>query len=658
MASRGDSGASAKRQRRRGDPEEGREPSAAAEEKDLISSLLHDLRLQILRHLPLKSAIRTGALSTKWRGLWARRWPEPSSIRRRVSRRGAAEKLLESFRNRGVHSLNRFSLTFRWKDLSPADFQRCVDYAAACTVEDLHLHFVDPPHADIVAVQLLGGGGDSFVTFSFREASPLLARVSILGVTIDLPQDATARSFSALEIVSLRWVVLRHGSVRELVAACPRLHTLDLRDCTRLPLSESTTIYDVRPGARLRSLTVTRCEVADLLADTASDLCSFRYCGNFIGSSSILASAPLHDLCICFDGAMSSMSNLLGLSSTWLDALTNFSNLTVLTICSSTLPRPGSITYLSFEILRELQLVMFRMDQCYLAYIYEFFRTCYCPQLERLFVQFPCYKPFSFKLKMPFENEKVEEDMMSEELSEYDASKEELSRTAVLGEASMEEPSMGKVSEEETSVEVLLEAEAPEGDKLPGATVPEEASLDKLSGAKVSEEEAPEDNELSGATVPQEEASVNELLESKVSEAPEEDDISEEEALLEDNWPEEEGSEDDQLEEELLNNGIESLVLENDLKNLVLIKMLNFHGNKNEMKLVNSMLRKAARLNKLLLVAPKRHEHEFQKIPLDELHSLETELLLLEKASANVQIILRDSDDPATQSMHSEVITE
>ncbi|KAK3134398.1 hypothetical protein QOZ80_6AG0548560 [Eleusine coracana subsp. coracana] len=655
MASRCDSGASAKRQRRRGDPEEGREPSAAVEEKDLISSLLLDLRLQILRHLPLKSAIRTGALSTKWRGLWARRWPEPSSIRRRVSCRGAAEKLLESFRNRGMHSLNRFSLTFRWKDLSPADFQRCVDYAAACAVEDLHLHFVDPPHADIVAVQLLGGGGDSFVTFSFREASPLLARVSILGVTIDLPQDAAARSFSALEIVSLRWVVLRHGSVRELVAACPRLHTLDLRDCTRLPLSGSTTIYDVRPGARLRSLTVTRCEVADLLADTASDLCSFRYCGNFIGSSSILASAPLHDLCICFDGAM---SNLLGLNSTWLDALTNFSNLTVLTICSSTLPRPGSITYLSFEILRELQLVMFRMDHCYLAYIYEFFGTCYCPQLERLFVQFPCYKPFSFKLKMPFENEKVEEDMMSEELSEDDASKEELSRTAVLGKASVDEPSVEKVSEEEASSEVLLEAEVPEGDKLPGSTVPEEASMDKLSGAKVSEEEAPEDNELSGATVPQEEASVNELLESKVSEAPEEEDLSEEEVLLEDNWPEEERSEDDQLEEELLNNGIESLVLENDLKNLVLIKMLNFHGNKNEMKLVNSMLRKAARLNKLLLIAPKRHEHGFRKIPLDELHSLETELLLLEKASANVQIILRDSDDPATQSMHSEVITE
>lgn len=311
-----------------------------------------------------------------------------------------------------------------------------------------------------------------------------------------------------------------------------------------------------------------------------------------------------------------------------------------------------SVVNLHFESLRELQLVMFDMDECYLAYIYEFFRMCYCPQLERLFVQFPCDKPFSFKFKMPFENEKVEEDMMSEELSEDDAS--------------VDEPSAGKVSEEEASVEVPFEAEAREDDKLPGVTFPEESSMEKLSGAKVSEEEAskeklleaevPDDDELSGAMVPQEEASVNVA---KVSGAPEEDDISEEDLLLEDNRPEEEGSEDERLEEELRNNGIESLVLENDLKNLVLIKMVNFHGTKNEMKLVSSMVRKATRLNKLLLVARKRHEHEeLQKIPLDELHSLETKLLLLEKASANVQIILRDSDEPATQSVHSEVITE
>ena len=47
---------------------------------DCISELPDALRLQILSLLPLKSAIRTGALSSRWQGLWEQRWPEPSSL--------------------------------------------------------------------------------------------------------------------------------------------------------------------------------------------------------------------------------------------------------------------------------------------------------------------------------------------------------------------------------------------------------------------------------------------------------------------------------------------------------------------------------------------------------------------------------------------------
>ncbi|CAN6215842.1 unnamed protein product [Urochloa humidicola] len=73
-------GPSSSKKWRAGEEREGFEAAAAAEEEDRISGLLEDLRLRILSLLPLNSAIRTGALSTRWRALWARRWPAPSSL--------------------------------------------------------------------------------------------------------------------------------------------------------------------------------------------------------------------------------------------------------------------------------------------------------------------------------------------------------------------------------------------------------------------------------------------------------------------------------------------------------------------------------------------------------------------------------------------------
>lgn len=271
MASRCDSGA---RRQRRGNPEEERERSAAAVEQDLISSLQLDLRLEILRLLPLKSAIRAGAGSGRAagrslpqsaaaspavlprrkapgvvRGPWRAR-PQPllphvpleASLARRLP---ALRRIRRRLRRRGPPHPSR----------RPSPRGHCCHKIAWWQLRHLQLPAGEP--------------GAHFHPWRHNR-SP-------------------ACSFSALEVIYLHWVLLRHGSVRELVAACPRLHTLDLRDCSSLPLQEPM-VLDVRPGARLRSLTVTRCEIADLLADTASGLCSFRYCGKLIDSSNISAS--------------------------------------------------------------------------------------------------------------------------------------------------------------------------------------------------------------------------------------------------------------------------------------------------------------------------------------------------------------------------------
>lgn len=96
---------------------------------------------------------------------------------------------------------------------------------------------------------------------------------------------------------------------------------------------------------------------------------------------------------------------------------------------------------------------------------------------------------------------------------------------------------------------------------------------------------------------------------------------------------------------------------EGGLENLRLVKMTNFKAHKNERRLVDFLLRKASCLNKLFLVAPKEdHPRGLQKVQSDVLsHFLETETPLLERASANTQIVFNEHDSPRVQPLHSEV---
>ena len=137
-------GASSSKKRRAGEEGEVSEAAAmTAQEEDRISALPEDLRLRILALLPLKTAIRTGALSSPWRALWARRWPAPPSLDLLLPL-DDPDQLLESLERRGRRRLDRFALTVHWfpyphRFLGDKDVHRCLDYAAACGVEDLCL---------------------------------------------------------------------------------------------------------------------------------------------------------------------------------------------------------------------------------------------------------------------------------------------------------------------------------------------------------------------------------------------------------------------------------------------------------------------------------------------------------------------------------------
>jgi hypothetical protein len=172
---------------------------------------------------------------------------------------------------------------------------------------------------------------------------------------------------------------------------------------------------------------------------------------------------------------------------------------------------------------------------------------------------------------------------------------------------------------------------------------PEEAELDE----ELSEEEGPEEDGLQKdfSEGSREDELVDELTE---GEAPKEDEL--EEQPSEEEVPEEDELDEDQLEA---------------FENLMLLKMINFRGRDNEMRLVRLVLKKSTRLNQLILFTPtinhqkgsrsrKNQPKGLKKDHMDTPQFIETKLLSLRKASLNAQIILSEPDDSAIESLHCE----
>uniref|UniRef100_A0A0A9CLJ8 F-box domain-containing protein n=1 Tax=Arundo donax TaxID=35708 RepID=A0A0A9CLJ8_ARUDO len=314
------SGASASKKRRVGEEGEGSDAAVAAAEEDRISALPEELRLRILALLPLKSAIRTGALSSPWRALWARRWPAPASLDLHRHSGDDPERLHESFERWG-----RFSLTvhFRYRAyrfpnpnryLDDEDLQRYLDYAAACDVEDLHI--------DIAGHFVSTGSMLCFPPGCSRLARLSLRRVGDFSFGYSLPSDA----FSALEVIHLHSV--RLIDLDHLLSASPRLRTLDLRYCESVDVLGAISVSPAR--GHLRSLTVAECNnVTKIDAVRACGLRSFRLSSALLSTYRIPATASLDGLYICLRGP-----NVRNPLSHWIRALPNLASLTILTICS------------------------------------------------------------------------------------------------------------------------------------------------------------------------------------------------------------------------------------------------------------------------------------------------------------------------------------
>ncbi|WVZ78816.1 hypothetical protein U9M48_026466 [Paspalum notatum var. saurae] len=352
------------------------------EQEDRISELPDELRQRILTFLPLKDAIRTGAVARGWRDQWRSRWAHRGSVEVHLKSRDAPRRELDALERepRPRRRLDRFSLVVDTCKLKPSELRRFTDYATECRVEDLHVEM----RKSTLAAKL---------NFHMPLSSPLLARLSLRRISISGMYFKGAQPFRALEVIRLHSVNITQTAVRKMMALCPGLLTLDLRDCDCAEFFYCHSGLAMPPN--LRSITIAECDgVADLRWVGVPCLRSFRYSGDYL-CFDLPCDAVLADLYIRLSNSLSRKY--------YTDSLNNslpkdLSCLNVLTICSNVLPvvsllpddgASAQLPILNLHSLKELQLLMLKMEPVNLADLYAFLKTCQCPNLERLFVQLP-----------------------------------------------------------------------------------------------------------------------------------------------------------------------------------------------------------------------------------------------------------------------------
>ncbi|XP_038972394.1 putative F-box/LRR-repeat protein At3g18150 isoform X2 [Phoenix dactylifera] len=387
--------------------------SSAAAGADRLTDLPDALRLHILSFLPLKYAVRTGVLSRDWRNLWKYRWPHPSSLDLSVAAGERPEDFLDRvgccLRHRGRRRLDVLRIAFHPGLRHGPEVIRWLEYASACGVEDLHVDLSPPPPSPAPVGRRRPPRRDFFHLCE----SPNLSRLTVCGFHLSCPA-AHFKRLSSLEILCLHSISITDAALRRIIAACPRLRSLDLRYCRDL-----RRIAIPASGFRLASLTIVHCPKVSELTVSAPGLRSFRFSGAYLTSYCLDNSSGLEDVYMSSGGLGSGLPR-----SNWVKAIGRLSNVKVLTLCSLslqyiTVSGANAIEeFRNFRNLRELQLLMVMMTDSNLTDIYSFFTLCRCPSLERLFIELPTnmYDPYMEKYlevveekppEVAFENLKV-----------------------------------------------------------------------------------------------------------------------------------------------------------------------------------------------------------------------------------------------------------
>ncbi|XP_020270500.1 F-box protein At2g39490-like [Asparagus officinalis] len=191
------------------------------------------------------------------------------------------------------------------------------------------------------------------------------------------------KNFSSLEILKLDGVNLTDTTFRILVSSCKILRTLDVRRCPDLKRV-------VVIGSKIETLTVVGCDKVKEVAVRSKILKKFHFKGWFAEEFAFKGVEELEDVFMASNGP-----DLGPPASNWAVAVRGLPRVRVLTLCSASLQHimtsdPNVIwKFESLQFLKELQLRMFCLSEENLMDIYNFFKLCYCPNLEKLFIRLP-----------------------------------------------------------------------------------------------------------------------------------------------------------------------------------------------------------------------------------------------------------------------------
>lgn len=183
---------------------------------DLISDLPQSIIESILIQLPIRDAVRTSILSSKWRYKWA-------SITQLVF----DENCVLSCHDRGdaENSIVKFVTRLLFLHQGPIHkFQITNWYLQSCPELDQWILFLS--RNDIKELVLELGEGEFFRLPSCLYNCKKLTRLELFRCELDPP--LTFKGFMCLKSLSLHQVLISPDAIESLISSCPLLETLSL----------------------------------------------------------------------------------------------------------------------------------------------------------------------------------------------------------------------------------------------------------------------------------------------------------------------------------------------------------------------------------------------------------------------------------------------